>query len=209
MLQEFFQQGRRYSYGKRDRLPLLSLGQVCPADAIVPAKAVNVHQSPKQPHDQGSRRKIEAQNATAPTSQGWRRSFERAEANSRQLHSGGFPAVNQKHVLIASHSRTGTSPAVSSTGLVKANFGSILWPIKAKTIAATATSEQSTRAAQRRCERLTERNGSSTCSVGSAGVRVAGWNCNPSRNGVVGNASNSSGTSRMRGCSGSTGSASR
>src|SRR5271157_5878260 len=101
MLREFFQQGRRYSYGTRDRLLLLSLRQVCPADAIVPAKAVNVHQSPEQPHDQGSRRKIEAQNTTAATSQGWRRSFERAEANSRQLHSGGFPAVNQEQVLIA------------------------------------------------------------------------------------------------------------
>src|SRR5271157_567041 len=101
MLQEFFQQGRQYSYGKRGRLLLLSLRQVCPADAIVPAKAVNVHHSPEQPHDQGSRRKIEAQNATAPTLQGWRHSFERAEANSRQLHSGGFPAVNQEQVLIA------------------------------------------------------------------------------------------------------------
>src|SRR5271157_1576931 len=101
MLREFFQLGRRYSYGKRGRLLLLSLRQVRPADAIVPAKAVNVHQSPEQSHDQGSRRKIEAQNAIAPMAQGWRRPFERAEANSRQLHSCGFPAVNQEQVLIA------------------------------------------------------------------------------------------------------------
>ncbi len=36
-----------------------------------------------------------------------------------------------------------------------------------------------------------------------------GPNCKPSRKGVVGNASSSSGTSRMRGCSGRTGSARR
>src|SRR5271165_6465193 len=101
MLQEFFQQGRWYSYGKRGRLLLLSLRQVRPADAIVPAKAVNVHQSPEQSHGQGSRRKIEAQHTTAPTAQGWRGAFEGAQANSCHLHSGGFPAVNQEEVLIA------------------------------------------------------------------------------------------------------------
>ena len=30
---------------------LFPLGQVCPADAIVPAKGIGVHQRPEQPHD--------------------------------------------------------------------------------------------------------------------------------------------------------------
>src|SRR5664279_4827912 len=79
---------------------LLSIRQIGPADAIVPAEGIHIYKCPEQAHDERSRGEIESHNAMATLTLARRFSFEGAEANLGYAHTRGGSAIDQQQVLI-------------------------------------------------------------------------------------------------------------
>src|SRR5664280_2924047 len=79
---------------------LLSIRQIGPADAIVPAEGIHIYKGPEQTHNEGSRGEIESHNAMATLTLARRFSFEGAEANLGYAHTRGGSAIDQQQVLI-------------------------------------------------------------------------------------------------------------